>query len=400
VKHLRAAVTALTLLAVAALAALVTLAPAPAPAAARSLAHQQTLAHRQKQDAPVPQGFVGMNVDGPLLTDPVNLPQVLDKMVSTGVESLRVAFSWAAAQPDENGPINFAPTDKIVGLAAQRDLTVLPVVLYAPDWDASAHPPGTFPAPARDAPYAAFIKALVRRYGPRGSFWTQHRGTPKRPIRMWQIWNEPNFASLWPIRPFAPSYVRLVHAAHVAIKQVDPGAKVVLAGMPNDAWDYLKQIYAVKGARKDFDVVAAHPYTAQPQNVITFLDLVRNVMARHGDARTLLVTETGWNPSLGRASDDYCCQTTVRGQIRNVKALLPLLGANRRRLNLLGFYYYTWVTQAYTGAPSFDFAGLFDYTSNDRIVANPVFDTFRRGVLKLEDCRRKGKTATRCATPG
>ena len=80
---------------------------------------------------------------------------------------------------------------------------------------------------------------------------------------MWQIWNEPN-TSTWPIQPFAKTYVALVRAARTAISRVDPGAKVVLAGMPNYSWHDLETIYRVRGARRLFDVVAIHPYTAQP----------------------------------------------------------------------------------------------------------------------------------------
>jgi hypothetical protein len=360
------------------------------------------LAQSAKKAAAVPQGFVGMNIDGPLLNDPVNLPQQFHKMVSAGVESIRVAFSWAAAQPVKDGPINFATTDAIVGDAAQRDLSVLPVVLYAPDWDAAPHPPNTFPRPARTAPYAAYARALVLRYGPRGSYWSQHRNVPRRPIRMWQIWNEPNFYSLWPTTPFAPTYVKLVHAAHAAIKRADPGAKVVLAGLPNLSWKSLAQIYAVRGAGKDFDVVAVHPYTTQPSGVITILQLVRAVMAHHGDAgKPLLATETGWNSSIGRQpSDNYCCQTTRAGQVRDVNAVLPLLASHRQRLHLLGFYFYTWATQESTGAPSFNFAGLFDYTAGGRFLQKPAFNAFSRGALALERCRRKGATATRCSRSG
>jgi hypothetical protein len=274
-------------------------------------------------------------------------------------------------------------------------------VIYAPAWDAAPNPPGTIAQPAQDAPYAAYVSALVQRYGPHGSFWRENPRIPKIPIRMWQIWNEPNFAFFWPARPFAPSYVKLLQAAHAAIKQADPGGKVVLAGLPNFAWDSLSQIYAVKGARKAFDVVAAHPYTAAPSHVIEFLQLVRAVMDRHGDAsKPLLATETGWNSSLGHhPADSYCCQTNQRGQARDVKAVLPLLAAHRKQLHLLGFYYYTWVTQEFTNAPSFNFAGLFNYT-HGRIVQKPVYDAFRRGVLALEHCRRKSAIATRCSAPG
>lgn len=348
---------------------------------------------------PVPTGFIGMNLDGPFLNPAINLSRSFDTMVSSGVESVRVAFDWSAAQPVQAGPIDFRQTDQIVGLAAQRGLTVLPVVIYTPGWDAAPHVPGTLASPADDAPYAAYVRALVQRYGPRGSYWGQHPGTRRLPIRLWQIWNEPNFLYDWSFQPFAPTYVKLLHAAHAAIKQADPGAKVVLAGMPNMAWKYLAQIYAVKGARNDFEVVTAHPYTQQPSNVIEFLALMRNVMDRHGDAgKPLLATETGWNSTGGRANDDYCCQTTQRGQARNAQALLPLLAAHRRQLNLSGFYYYTWVSQEFTGAPSFNFAGLLDFTPS-RLITKPVFYSFRRGALALERCRQKSKLATRCLKP-
>ena len=144
--------------------------------------------------------------------------------------------------------------------------------------------PGTIAIPQDDAPYAAYLSALVKRYGPTGTYWADNPTLPKRPIREWQIWNEPNFTYYWPTRPFAPSYMALVKAAHTAIKQADPGAKVVLAGMPNDAWNYLQKIYNVPHAGRYFDVVAAHPYTVIPSNVILFLQKMRAVMKRNGDA--------------------------------------------------------------------------------------------------------------------
>jgi len=42
--------------------------------------------------ARVPQGFIGMNVDGPLLTGQVNLDAQLGVMARGGVESVRVTL--------------------------------------------------------------------------------------------------------------------------------------------------------------------------------------------------------------------------------------------------------------------------------------------------------------------
>jgi len=353
--------------------------------------------NRAPAPAATPFGFVGMNVDGPLLDAGVNLSPVFTRMESAGVETVRTTFNWAAAQPYQDGPIDFGQTDALVGAAAARGMTVLPVIIYTPDWDAAPHDPGTLANPVDDAPYAAYAAALVHRYGPRGSYWSSHPGTRRLPIRRWQVWNEPNFNYYWR-QPFAASYVRLLAAAHAAIHAADPGAQVVLAGFPNLAWKYLDTIYAVRGAAHDFEIAAVHPYTEQPSNVIRFLQYVRDSMKRHGDARKpLLVTETGWNSSNGHSpADNFCCQTNEAGQRAKVHAVLPLLAAHRTALNLLGFYFYTWAGDEHAGAPSFNFAGLFDDV-NGRLSAKPVYSVFRKGALALERCRSKGATAGTCA---
>ncbi len=129
---------------------------------------------------PVPLRFVGINASGPLLGANVNLGQQLDQMVASGVETVRVVFDWAAAQPyaslsdvpadqqndfvDVGGiPTDFATTDEMVGLAAQRGLTVLPTVLYAPSWDQGMNPGGRAAPPARTGPYANYVTALIDR---------------------------------------------------------------------------------------------------------------------------------------------------------------------------------------------------------------------------------------------
>src|SRR2546421_520376 len=76
--------------------------------------------------------------------------------------------------------------DNVVTAAAQRHLEVLPVVLVAPAWDAR-HPFQMASPPDRPQPYADFTGALVRRYGPNGSFWTEHPELVAQPIRFWQI---------------------------------------------------------------------------------------------------------------------------------------------------------------------------------------------------------------------
>ena len=371
---------------------------------------------KTKPPRPVPKGFVGVNADGPLFdgASGVNLDHQLNLMVASGVQSVRIAFSWAAAQPyakaaavpaaetsqyiDIGGvPTNFAATDAIVAATARRRLSILPTVLYAPSWDARSNlnPQGGIPQPRSAGPYAAYLTALIRRYGPRGSFWAQNPSIPRVPIREWQVWNEPDVTTFWN-PPFARTYAALLRAAHAAVKHADPGAKVVLAALTGYAWSGLRQVYRVSGARRLFDVVSVDAYTKLPANVIRFLRIMRGVMDQHGDrAKPLLATELSWPSSVGQGQVHYDFDTTQSGQTRNLAKLLPLLGRARTALGLAGFDWYTWLASESPGASDFNFSGLLKLR-NGIVTAKPALAVFRRGALALEGCRSKGAVATRC----
>ncbi len=341
--------------------------------------------------------LVGVMFDGPALGTSVNLGQQLDQAVSSGVESVRLVVDWSRLQPSANGPIQFAELDRIVANAAARGLTLLPVVERTPSWDAAV--PGNGGSPPRALPpFAAFLSALVHRYGSGGSFWQSHPNLPRVPIRMWQIWNEPHFTTYWSQQPFAPGYVKLLAAAHAAIKAADPGAKVVLAGLADFSWQYLAQIYRVRGARRLFDIVALHPYTAEPRGVITIMQRARAVMNQFGDsAKPILATEITWPSSEGKAPPQFGVSTTEAGQAARLAEVVPLLMANRAKLGLIGFYWYTWMGDE-TPRPhpyGFDFAGLLKYVGG-QVTPKPALAVFRRSALRIEGCTRK-TTAARCA---
>lgn len=380
------------------LALAATLALAPGPALAR-----------------VPQGFVGTMLDGPFYYPSIGQSQQMDTMVASGVQSVRTVFSWATMQPysnfaavpanlrgsfeNENGvPTNFAGTDTVVALAAEHRMSVLPIVIYSPSWD-STNPSNVAAPPSRTAPYAHFLQALIGRYGPHGSFWSTNPSIPRVPIRMWQIWNEPNFTAYWSRQPFARPYVALLKAAHSAVKRADPGAKVVLAGLANYSWRYLASIYKVRGARDAFDIAAIHPFTATPARLIEILQKARAVMSKAGDRRkSMLVTEFSWPSAQGKARTTFENATTEAGQAKRIRQTLSLLAHDRVKLRLLGFYYYTWITNESPGAQidEFNYAGLIRFIDGQGSFAKPALAAFRQTALSIEGCRRKGTVATSC----
>lgn len=368
---------------------------------------------RVQAAAAVPAGFVGVNAGGSMLSagGGADLGAQFDAMVGAGVQTVRVVFSWADAQPYPPGtqlapevaaryvdiagvPTDFSATDRIVAAAAQRHLRVLPTVMYAPGWDAVDRAPN-LAIPADNRFYAAFLTGLIGRYGPRGSFWSG--GGPRMPIRAWQVWNEPNLSPYWP-QPSLRSYLALLRAAHTAIRQADPGARTVLGAITNRAWRYLRAIYSVRGARRWFDVLAVNTYTATPRGVITILRFVRQTADHRGDrAKPLLATEVGWTS----ARDGECgCQLyiwdlTQAAQAQKLSALLPLLGRYRTALKLTGFFYYTWADDSSEPNYDFGYAGLMQFLSG-QLSPKPALSSFTRSALALERCRAKGTTADVC----
>jgi hypothetical protein len=350
-----------------------------------------------------------MMVDGPLLTvQPKLLNRQFAAMAASGVQRVRVEFNWSNAQPYRawkwvplayahyfSGPRNKVPTyflatDELVGLAAEHHLSVLPVVLNAPSWD--AYPAGKHFEPANDAPYGAYLSALVHRYGPHGSFWSHrfwvtHHRVPRTPITEWQVWDEPNLPYFWDNPDWAPSYVNLLRAAHSAIRRADPHAKIVLASLTGASYRALPLIYAIHHARRLFDAVAANTYEPTPQNVISTLGADRRVMDGYGDSsKPLIDSECGWPSALGKTVENLGVATTERGQAQKLSQLLPLLAANRKTLNLQSFFYDTWMSTDQRGALSpFEFAGLYRYElANQHVYAKPAAAAFKAAAFRME----------------
>ena len=363
----------------------------------------------------VPHAFMGAVLDGPfLLNEKVDFTREMNTLVTGGVQSTRTVFNWAGAQPyatidqvpaeqrakyrDEGGvPTDWSEIDRLVTASAQRRLVTLPVVLLAPAW-ASRHPGQFNSPPSKPQAYANFAAALARRYGPRGAFWSEYPELVAQPLRHWQIWNEPNFTQFWSDQPFARDYVKLLRLSRRAIKSVDPGAKIVLAGLPNKSWEALARIYKA-GGRSLFDVAAFHPFTAKVEGVRTILEKDRAVMARYRDRRKpLWVTELSWTSAKGKTNVSYGNEATQSGQASKLTAAYEMLARQRGRLRLGRVYWYTWLSRDQQRDYPFDWAGLSRVKRDGSVVRKPAFRAYRKVALKLQRCRTKRERADRCAS--
>jgi hypothetical protein len=81
-------------------------------------------------------------------------------------------------------PTRFSQMDQVVAVASRYGITVLPTVMYAPQWDVTGVRQNSYGRPARVGPFANFLTDLIERYGPAGTFWSTYY-LSKQPIREW-----------------------------------------------------------------------------------------------------------------------------------------------------------------------------------------------------------------------
>jgi hypothetical protein len=341
----------------------------------------------------VPRGWLGVVADGPLM-EGIPVETEWDLLASSGVESVRIGFHWPVMQPDEATPPDLATTDAIVLAAASRGVRLLPVVQGTPAW-AARNPAKGAASPPRDiADFTRFLRVLIARYGSHGTLWSEHPEVRALPIRDWQIWNEPNFRDFWSQQPFAKSFVPLMRAAYKTVHHADPGGRAILAGMANRSWSGLDRFYKA-GGRGTFDAVALHPFTKQPKNVVRVVELARDVMRRHHDARTpVWVTELSFPAAKGKVDKPYGFETTQAGQVKGLRASLRSLAAHRRKLRIERVFWYAWLTTE-SRTSSFAWSGL-RRVRNGAIVSSSALAAFRGVARTLEGCAKAAGDARHC----
>jgi hypothetical protein len=303
---------------------------------------------------------------------PQAMPSVeqFQRLRTGGVDSVRIPISWAAVQPSNGAETSFAASDQLVAGAVAAGLNVLPFVYEAPSWavaparvpGSSAKAPKTLPVKTgsqRNA-WSNFLKLVVGRYGPGGSFWRANPALPESPIRTWQIWNEENF-KYFVARPSPSDYGKLIDVSYAALKSADPGAKLILGGMfarPKEAefkgkpvqayfaTDFLEQVYSsTPDVKKKFVGIALHPYTTKYQQLTPDVEEFRAVLkANHDAGKGLWITEIGWSSEKPSAGDSFA--KGPAGQAAQLKGAFNLFKRNQAKWKLQRIYWFSVDDQA------------------------------------------------------
>jgi polysaccharide biosynthesis protein PslG len=228
---------------------------------------------------------------------------------------IKQGIGWRDVEPAK-GKFEWGKIDDMMKWLGEQQLDMLMRVDFQPSWAGG----GANGPPDNYEDFGDFLFALASRY--------------KGRVRAYEIWNEPNLAREWGGKQPSPEqYAALLKVAYRRIKEADPGAIVVSAGltptatnnaeaMPDDV--YLDRLYQAMGGSSDgyFDVLGAHApgYKAPPEmspdqvaadpnyggnrfNCFRRVEDLRAIMVRYGDTdKQVFITEFGWtsdqvNPS-------------------------------------------------------------------------------------------------------
>jgi hypothetical protein len=302
--------------------------------------------------------FIGVNGGAPL--DQPDLQKISD----TGVRTDRFVLSWASIERTK-GNIDWAATDRVVGGSASRGIRPAPMVWGSPRWVASkpAHPPIDSKS-ARRA-WKSFLEAAVNRYGAGGTYWSgayrhQYPGAKPLPINAWQVWTEPNGKSYFLPTPSAQRYATLLRISHDAIKGASRSARVVLGGLVGlrkwhgqrlkgvAGWEFLRHLYRIRGIKREFDVVAIHPYAPNLDELRKEMKRFRAAMRKGGDKRTYLwITELGWGSApRGSGNSVLGLNKGLNGQRKLLAGAFKLISHHRSSWRVARLFWYDWRDRA------------------------------------------------------
>ena len=227
----------------------------------------------------------------------------LDAVAAHDLVWVRQRFPWDALEP-QRGRFAWEQADRIITAAHARGLQVIAVLDGSPAWARPQAPANPLAPPQDGRDFGRFVAAFAARYGDR--------------VDYYQIWDEPNIQSHWSGPISAAGYVSLLREGALAVRQADPGARVLAAALAPtlergpwnlDEIEFLREMYRA-GAAPWFDIAAAQPFgfEAPPtawarRDRLNFarVKLLRAEMERAGDGqKPIWGVRYGWH---ARATD-------------------------------------------------------------------------------------------------
>lgn len=226
--------------------------------------------------------------------------QSLTMIQDAGASWLRVSSYWPYIDRDGKAARDWSTADNMVAAAKRHNQTiVLEIAGYAAWANGNA---GNWAPPADTTAFADFARDNAARFG--------------ADVDYYEIWNEENIQEFWKPSPSPTAYAKMLRKAYLAVKEVDPTAKLVFGGLARNDHGYLNSVYTALKAFPDagannnfFDVLSVHPYadglapeaTYSPRSTATVdktfagLPKMKTVMEAQGEPdKHIIATEFGW----------------------------------------------------------------------------------------------------------
>ena len=257
-----------------------------------------------------PAGFIGINA----LWIPGEEAVLRDRFTrakALGLTNVRMDWEWRLAEP-RPGKYDWMALDRLVRVAHEVGISLLPIVHYAPDWALPPIAKGSGvselgPTTQAFDALAQFMVACVKRYGLGGD-----SPVPFNPIIHWQVWNEPNNKDFWGPAPEPARFAVLARRVATALAPYRDRIKIVHAGLSKADHVFLWQLWEADRQYGDtFDIMAVHPY---------FFDWWKGI--RRPDEMDADVGEDG---KLGFLGDKY--KPNYLGKVFNLQLFMTLRGA-------------------------------------------------------------------------
>ncbi len=274
-----------------------------------------------ESEQPVEGGFLPATMESPdfgtqafLWWRPEVASRDLNLIGEAGFHWVKQTFSWETIEGFGKGHLDWSFSDRVVQQVNDTNLKLLARVSIDPQkkdfW-------AGLPPDSADH-FADYVFALASRYSCKpGAVGC---------IQAYQIWNEPNLSREWGHkRPNPAEYVFFLGKAYDAIKQANPNALVISAGMAPTGDDdesampdvlYYERMYEAMGDSSDgyFDALGVHgvgfaaPPELEPEvaesdkqfgghRFFSFrhVEDIRAIMERNGDAeKQIVLLEFGW----------------------------------------------------------------------------------------------------------
>lgn len=328
----------------------------------------------------VPGGYFGVNFQNVHHLQAHARAAQLRSMHRHRVKQVRFPVPWSMVEPDppdrRGHHYRWRRINRSLAALARHHVRAQATIAHAPPWASSATPEQQLQCRQRGAEglgagapraYAALARAVARRYGSHGRFWTARPALPYKPIRLFEIWNAPNTAGTWCPQVDPEGYGIMFAKAARAIRGAQPHARVVVGGVGSGARtqngsvatdEFLRRMTAAKPAvRRLASAVGVHVYPGKdPTRQLSTIPLLRSWIRAAGfpDRTPMLVNEIGFSRA---GSLDFTEPERVIAY-RSVMSRLP-----RTNCNVSGILAYTWSTRQQDLADAEQWFGIVDPSS-------------------------------------